>query len=627
MYMKKNNIWFTLVELIVVITILAILWTVWFIAFLWYIKTSRDVVRLSDIDTIKKSLWIYVTQNSKYPLPTDYETITHSWANIWFQWIFWKRTFTNVRIINKVPSDPLSSNEYTYSVSNNKLEYEISWIIEWEWFQWFNNYINDVYASWNRYVTAYVDGTYNWIVSRMSTWGTDYILALPSITSSDLSWTDLNFIVWWNKLVYNWYWNLPYSYKSAIFNRDWIFSFSPNPLVVFVWFLSDLHDLNNQIILLNNLQKSYSWVVIDDNNSIINAVLEMDIDLIKPSSKVKVFACSFINFSLKYYVECWWLDFITFFVTNILHFDISNLPWSQINFAFQDALNWDFWFWTNDWIATYSDWNWTIYQKDPNDSNSLVHNNVTSITRDNLWNYWFWTVNWISMFDWDNTWVTYSNNTLVSSHVQYIYTASDWTVWIWTNGWISSYNSSVWEDYLKKNDWLSANNITTIFEDSDSHVWFWTNSKWVDKYVIVDWEWTVTNYTTPNLPNKVITYIFQDSFGNMWIWTDWWLAKYVSGGMTWEQYTVANTWWDLPDDKITYIYEDSNNNLWFWTQLAWVVRVSSDLLTWTKYDLSNSPIPLSWNEIKSIFQDDNWNILIISDWWINTIDSGGVLID
>ena len=56
---------FTLVELIVVITILAILWTVAFISFQWYTKDTRETVRISDIQNIKK--W-YGLFDAKYRL-------------------------------------------------------------------------------------------------------------------------------------------------------------------------------------------------------------------------------------------------------------------------------------------------------------------------------------------------------------------------------------------------------------------------------------------------------------------------------------------------------------------------------------------------------------------------------
>lgn len=618
--MIKNNVWFTLVELIVVIAILSILWTIWFMSYLWYSQDTRNIVRTIDINSIKTSLWLFIIDSWKYPEPSNSDIVTYSWTEVWTQWTFWDSTFTNVKSINKIPTDPLSSNEYTYSISNNKIQYEIGWIIEWDDLQWLN-FINDTYASWEKYVTAYVDWNYNWVVSRVNISGIDYIIALPSIISENLNSLDLESILSFKDLVYRNYWNLPHSYKSSIFNRDGIFDYNPNWLKVFDWLISDLQELNNQVILLYNIQKAYSWTVVDDKEGIIKYLVETNIDLVKPSEQIKVFACHFINYTLKYYVECWWLDFITFFVTNILHFDISNLPGSKINIAFQDTSNWDFWFWTNDWIAKYSDWVWTIYQHDPNDPNSLVHDNVTSITIDNSWNYWFGTVNWMSMFDWDNTWVTYSSDPLVSSHIQYIYTTSDWTVWIWTNWGVSTYNSSAWNDYLKTS-WLSANNITTIFEDIDWHIWFWSNSKWVDEYIVTDGVWTIINHSTPELPSKTVNYIFQDITNNIWIWTDWWLAKY--DWVSWEQYTVASTWWGLPGNKITYIYQDPNN-IWFWTKLSWVARVTNDLSTWTNYSTSSIPTPLAWDEIKSIFLDEYWNILILSDWWMNTIDINGII--
>lgn len=619
MYIKNNTkSAFTFIELVVIITILSILSFIAFYSLQWFSKQARDAKRVSDINNIKKALWIYIIKNWQYPQPSNSSTITFSWSNLWTQWTFWDWVFENVKIFSKKPLDPLTWSEYTYSVSNNNIEYEISWINESSYFQE-NNIINN--ALWNENITAYVDWTYNGLVSKTNIWTISYILAIPSITTRNINNTNLESIINEDNLVYNWYKNLPHSYVWSMLDTSWWFGYNTDLLVIFEWDISDLRESNNQLLLLDKLKEAYSWSILSEQDSILQKLSNLEIDYIAPSNSTRNLACNLINYNLKFFVECNWFDFITFFLTNILHIDISNLPWSQINIAYQDSANWDFWFGTNDGIAKYSDWTWTIYQKDPQDSNSLVNNNVTSISIDNVGNYWFWTVNWVSMFDWDSTWTTYNNNVLVSTHIQYIYTSSDWTIRIWTNWWVSTYSSETWNSYLKKSDWLSSNNITAIYEDNNNDIWFWTNSKWVDKFS----NWIITNYSTPNLPSKVVTYISQDINNSMWIWTIWWLAKRKID-WNWEQYTTENTLWILPSNKITYIYEDINNNLWIWTT-AWVLKTNDDLSTWTIYDTSNSPIPLAWSEIKSISQDDTWNILILSEWWINTINSEWVIID
>jgi len=130
--MKKLNQAFTLVELIVTITILAILWTIAFIAMNSYSSTARDSTRTSDMAEIKTSLELFHLNSDKYPDPTELQPVTYSWWLAWNQWTFWNSTFMNVEKLDKIPTDPLTEKEYTYSVLNTKQEFEIAWIMEWD---------------------------------------------------------------------------------------------------------------------------------------------------------------------------------------------------------------------------------------------------------------------------------------------------------------------------------------------------------------------------------------------------------------------------------------------------------------------------------------------------------------
>gem|GEM_PF-1099937 len=71
---KKYFNAFTLVELIVVIVILAILATIAFLSFNSYSSSSRDSVRLSDINSLNKSLELFNINAAKYPDPTSVYT-------------------------------------------------------------------------------------------------------------------------------------------------------------------------------------------------------------------------------------------------------------------------------------------------------------------------------------------------------------------------------------------------------------------------------------------------------------------------------------------------------------------------------------------------------------------------
>ena len=122
--MKKYTLWFTLIELIVVITILAILWTLWFMSFQWYTMNARDSVRISDIKLIEKSLGVYVSQQSKYPLPDNYFTIEAQWQIIWYQWVVWIDVSRSIDITS-IPKDPSLDQDYSYSLDKDNLKYGI----------------------------------------------------------------------------------------------------------------------------------------------------------------------------------------------------------------------------------------------------------------------------------------------------------------------------------------------------------------------------------------------------------------------------------------------------------------------------------------------------------------------
>lgn len=75
----RNLKGFSLVELIVVIAIVAILSVAGFLTLQKRISQSRDSNRLSDLETIKKSLTVNYADsdtNELYPMPDEAETVT-----------------------------------------------------------------------------------------------------------------------------------------------------------------------------------------------------------------------------------------------------------------------------------------------------------------------------------------------------------------------------------------------------------------------------------------------------------------------------------------------------------------------------------------------------------------------
>jgi prepilin-type N-terminal cleavage/methylation domain-containing protein len=201
----KQNKGFTLVELIVVITILAILWTIAFIALQWYSKTARDSARISDMSRIKSSLELFSVETGKYPEPTDFTAITYSGTlSAWDQWEFWEQTFRNVNRLDKIPVDPVTDKQYTYSTTQNRKEYQVAGILET---QDLVLVPTSMVNAWETTAIARITWNYNGSILKVKKWNETVLLASPSIICSE--WMTVEECLWQNKLAYNWFSNLP----------------------------------------------------------------------------------------------------------------------------------------------------------------------------------------------------------------------------------------------------------------------------------------------------------------------------------------------------------------------------------------------------------------------------------
>jgi len=277
---NTNKKAFTLVELIVVITILVILATIAFISLQWFSKYARNSTRASDLASINKVLSLYVTEKSEYPLPTDWKQVTYSWSEVWTQWTFWasvrKTIWTNANI-SEIVVDPLTGNEYTYSVLNTRREYQIAWVLEWENAQAFNNlniwapntYAVDYSAD---YWTTIIKWNYNWSVLKIWTCSNMKVLAVPSIVAWDLSESkDLIDIINSKKLILNKSKTLPSSYR-------WTTKFleklpikniiNIESILTYTWSCNNLRNEEIQYGFVENLRNAYNWTELKNNNLI-----------------------------------------------------------------------------------------------------------------------------------------------------------------------------------------------------------------------------------------------------------------------------------------------------------------------------------------------------------------------
>ncbi|EKE28077.1 MAG: hypothetical protein ACD_3C00105G0015 [uncultured bacterium (gcode 4)] len=256
----KNNrslFWFTLVELIVVIVILAILATIAFFSFNSQSSAARNSTRLSDLRNISKALELTKTNAWKYPNPSSWKLVSFSWAEIWTQGTFWQSTQRASSSISKAPVDPLFNVEYTYSTLNSDVEYQLSATMENKQmarnkFVPFNHFL-EAHAAWEN-LQAMTIGTYNWMTAKVFTWWVYYILAIPSIISSNPP-SSINDWVW-IYLSVDGQWNLPDSYLNSNLTMTWGWVFQ----IKVVMTSANLNFSSWQVIqMAKNLQNAYTW--------------------------------------------------------------------------------------------------------------------------------------------------------------------------------------------------------------------------------------------------------------------------------------------------------------------------------------------------------------------------------
>lgn len=110
--MKKA---FTLIELLVVIAVIALLSTLSVVALSSARAKSRDARRLSDIKQIQTALEMYFDSSGNYPTSLTAGS---------------PLSYGSLVFLSKVPSDPISNNQYAYTQTEGGHEYTLDFILE-----------------------------------------------------------------------------------------------------------------------------------------------------------------------------------------------------------------------------------------------------------------------------------------------------------------------------------------------------------------------------------------------------------------------------------------------------------------------------------------------------------------
>ena len=617
----RNTKAFTLVELIVVITILAILWTIAFISLQWYSTNARDSTRISDISSLKTSLELFQLDAWKYPIPSNWVDITYSWATVWNQWTFWETVYANVDRLDKIPLDPSTDKQYTYSVTANRFEYQLWWIVEWDTIamkneKWIMNNIVSQTNAWTTEATAYITWNYNWQMTKSSSWETCNILAIPSIITNDTSITELEQISSSGAFVYRWYKNLPWSFKWSKFKQNWWFDFEPNNLVAYTdtWSCSNLSKNTEiwttaRVTLIKWLQEAYSWTTLKNEWEIKN-ILALDIDINSPSTQVISYASTFVN----------------------------NVMWAKLSAVSTTTNN-------NTNLTAW--WYFATINDSSYESVSLLMNMNDTPLKDNRWNtvtmYWNTTRSSTeSKFGWYSAYFDWAWDSLTVWSSASINGTWDFTVEYWmnptafwssyrcqlandTSGWFATCVNSNWTitfgRSLVATDWTSTNSV---------NFWQWNHiaisrSSGILK-IFINWvEWlsvsNSTNYVAWNI--RVWTDWGWSAFPYQWYIDDIrftkWVARYTANftpptqEFTRENYRIA---WVSANATTTAANSCKYYNLNSTTLNDWTARWSGTCGNGSQACLSNGTYFIDpdwawWNDAFEVYCDMNtdWG------WW------------
>ena len=141
--MKKQNIAFTFVELIVVITILSVLATIWFVSLTWYSQEAKDATKTADLVNIWRWIWIGVL--SWKPFNTSKLTdvsYAHHPAPLTVK--IWELTQWVVPWLSDTPVDPYTWKPYIIGIHENNqgiVTYgQVWWILENRTIKFFHVY-------------------------------------------------------------------------------------------------------------------------------------------------------------------------------------------------------------------------------------------------------------------------------------------------------------------------------------------------------------------------------------------------------------------------------------------------------------------------------------------------------
>ncbi|WNH11907.1 two-component regulator propeller domain-containing protein [Thalassobellus suaedae] len=356
----------------------------------------------------------------------------------------------------------------------------------------------------------------------------------------------------------------------------------------------------------------------------------------------------------------------------------NGLSQSDVNDICQDNQGF-MWFATHDGLNKYDGYNFTIYNPDSNNPNSINSNLIFALTADSKGNLWLGTTgHGLNYFDKSSeTFLHFVHeegnlNSLGNDHITDVYIDTKNKLWVGTNKGVSvldlnkPLDSPVFKRFSLNQDALvsgsDANTVFTIFEDSKNQLWIGgpdglykssLNSSGDIYFKLMN--------TIIGLPSKAVRSIDEDAFGRLIIgcsnglymlqtekesntlekfFDGFFNAITVSGHHIWTgtnngllHFTTDNKN-QKPDFKERYVYDPRNPNnisknivkslfidhtgiIWVGTNGGGVNNFDPDRKPFKHIRKTLDPRSLSYDKIRAMFEDSNGNL------WIGT-EGGGL---
>lgn len=302
------------------------------------------------------------------------------------------------------------------------------------------------------------------------------------------------------------------------------------------------------------------------------------------------------------------------------HLSIENgLSQITVHAILQDSKGF-MWFGTEDGLNRYDGYNFSVFQQNQSDSNSISDNFIWSIIEDSDENLWIGTNSGgLNMYDYaTNSFVNYLNDySGDANNIRVIFEDSYKDLWIGTNN-AGLYKFSKTEGSFKKVD-LSANENQTILaitEDKSGNIWIGTSNSGL--FVLKGALRETIHYSVENsnLSYNSVWSLKCDNDNNIWIGT------YSGGLCVFEHHSEKikrikkRSGNDLINNNVTSILLDNYGNPWIATEggLSIFNKYSGEFINY-KHDLSD--LRSLSNSFLRFIMKDNSDLI-----WIGTVGGG-----